>query len=218
MSGGLGPDSVLPLDGRGSDLGNSHPFSGFLCFPRAVYGWGAKDLCSHGPWESPLLPMPLTPRTNRGRSCLSWKSPGVPISQSPQRPGKGPLLPPSASSHSPRPTACPSHSPSPSVSAQSQVPSRAKTLRPPFTPPPFFAQTSSSGLEIRPRPLTIRLQARVSAHPPGPDPGSHSCSPQAHRSAPGLARFLPRRSHSRNVPGARARAPQQPPRRRRDAA
>lgn len=49
VSGGLGPDSVLPQDGRGSDLGNSHPFSGFLCSPCAVYGWEAKGLCSHGP-------------------------------------------------------------------------------------------------------------------------------------------------------------------------
>lgn len=165
-----------------------------------------------------IAPQTSDPQNQPREELPVVEVPGVPISQSPQRQRKRPLLPPSASSHSPPPRACPSHSPCPSVSAQSQVPSRTKTLRPPFPPPPFFAQTSSSGLEIRPRPLTIRLQARVSAHPPGPDPGSHSCSLQAHRSAPGPARFLPRRSHSRNVPGARPRAPQQPPRRRRDAA
>ena len=146
VSGGLGPDSwVQAATGRrGSDLGNSHPSSGFLCYPCAVYCWGAKDLCSHGPWESPRLPYLCPPALTEGGAAYRRSPPGRPSHNHGKGRDKG---------HCSRPGPGPTpHGPGPAPpihpvlkSLQSQVPSRAKALRPPVPPPPFFAQTSSSG-------------------------------------------------------------------------
>lgn len=161
-----------------------------------------------------IAPQTSDPWNQQRRSCLSLEVPGLPISTvTAERLGKKATAP-ALCFHSHGPGPAPPHSPV-LQSAQSQVPSRTKTLRPPFHLRHSLPRPPPPGLEIGPRPLTIRLQARVSAHPQ-----AQTLAPSS--AAPG-APLHPRPSPVLTAPQPTAATPleptplgpQQPPRRRR---
>lgn len=199
---------------KGSDLGQFPSILRTLLAHLYCSRLVVKGLCSHGSWESSIaLSMSSPQNFPKGNLPLLKASVGA-ISQSPppQRPREWATPPALCPLPLSGPRTCTSNSPHLSFSALSQVSTRTR-------PCAYLSYLPHSCLELFPRSRSCpprRFQARVSAYPSGPDPVPLPCTPRAAR--PNLARFSPPDSRSRNIPGPELGAPQQPPRRCRDAA
>lgn len=111
---------------RGRDLGQFPSILRTLLPHLYCSGLGIKGLCSHGPWESSVVPSMFSPQNFPKRKLPLLEASVGAISQSPQRPREGatpPILCPLPLSGT---RTCTPHSPHLSFSAQSQVSTRTR--------------------------------------------------------------------------------------------